>query len=787
MNIPYLKILKYITAVFSVVIILFLSFQWGVSRYLYPFVVNQLQSKVQDASDDMYGLYFDKLYINVASKKLRLHNISIRSNTTQVLQKYEDCELSTHNIFDLKIPTLTFTGIDIYDAIWKQHININNIELDNGTIKLLQLEKQDCSTELLADSCDVEQNSEILEDLHSFFVGDILIKNTKLEYLKVKKGDTLQVATTEDLNAHLTSLEMATPQYMGETFQDLPIKAGNIEFDINGTIVPMPKSRYNLGIGCASFSLDESVLRLNTLQLIPKDGGNKNVQSVEIQEVTLNTSDFFDGDYKAMMKSEEWTIPAVELNEPKIVLTKDTNIDTPTDWKKKEMKSVDFQQILTPKLSTFGIESFNINNASLTVLDAETKEEILTAHPINLSINNFKIDHTLEEQKDKLFYADDFKITAQNFRRKQAKQLNTLTIDYLSLDMVNEQASIKNMALIPDYPKLELGHVVGHRAGWTQLQNVNVSMKGLDINSLLTRGSLNVKKVLVSDASIEAFMDERLRHPSERVLQMPQETLKNLPFNVYIDHIEVKDAKVEYTTYGAVGAKMGLFTLDKLNMNIRNLTNNSWIITDDSKMTLEANTYIMGTGFLKLDFSFPLNSSEYGHTFSGSLSGMDMVDLNPILEVVPARVDEGKIDKITFSAFATDKRSRGKLYMYYKNLKLKLKDKDTGKVGAKQDILSFLADKLFIRNDNPKKGGDFREGIIDFERDESKSIINFWWKSLLTGIVSTVSTKNLINDENSTEEVLGKMQEKKKKKARRKERRKQLRNKIQRLLENPFK
>ncbi|MEZ4886102.1 MAG: hypothetical protein R3E32_15310 [Chitinophagales bacterium] len=786
MNIPYIKIIKYIAVTSALVLLLLFSLQWAISRYLYPFISSQLQSKIQDASDDMYKLHFNKLNINIAAQEILLKDIHIQPNMEQVLQRYGDCTLPTYNIFDLQIPKFTITGIDLYDALWQKHVNINNVQLHEGTIKMLQLEKRNCPSIEVPDSCEVEQPiEEVLTEIQSFFVGDILVKNSKMEYLKVIGQDTLQVAITQNINAHLSDVEMATPQYMGETIQDLPIKASNIQFDINETIVPIPKSKYNLGISCASFSLDESLLKLQSLQLIPKDGGNKNVQSIEIQEITLNTSDFFDGDYKALMRSEQWTIPAVELNEPKIVLKKYNNVEN--DWKKNEMKSIDFQQILTPKLNTFGIESFTINDASLLVLDAENEEELMSINSINLAINNFRVDHSLEDQKDKLFYADDFKITTGNFRRQLPDALSTLTMDQISLDMVNEKADMKKVNLSPNHSKLELGHIVGHRVGWTRIANMDVSMNGLDINSLLSRGTLNVKKILLTNAFIEVFLDERLEHPSERVLPMPQAMLQNLPITTYIDNIEVKDSKIEYTTYGPTASKMGLFTLDKFNANINNITNNSLLITNDTKATLQAEGYVMGTGFLKIDFSFPLNSSEYAHTFSGSLSGMDMTDFNPILEVVPARVDGGKIDKITFSAFATDKRARGKLHLYYNDLKITLKDKETGKVTAKQDIISFFADKLFIRNDNPKRGGKFREGIIDYERDDSKSIINFWWKGILTGIVSTISTKNLINDDNTSAQIMDKMQKRQEKKVRRKERRKQLRTKIQRLLENPFK
>ena len=781
------KILKYTSITIGAFLLLLLLIQWGISRYLSPIVASQLKSKIAETSDGMYKIHFEKLKVNLTGGKLRLKDIHIRPNKNQILQKYEDCELSTHNIFNLKIPRFTIEGIGIYEAVVNKHININQIQLKKAAVQMLQLEKRNCPSIGLEDSTKSEEMKP-LEELQSFFIGKILIEDTKFEYLKLKGEDTLQVAVSHSLNAHLSDLEMAKPQYMGETFQDLPIKASNITFDIYETIVPLPKSPHNLGIARTSFSLDESLLKLQSLQLIPKNGENKNVRSVEIQEIALNTADFFDGDYKALMGAEEWTIPAIELNEPKIVLTKDREIEMPKkDLRNGEVKPIDLQQILTPKFRAFGIESFKINNASLSVLDAESQEELTAVDSIYLFIHNFRIDESLQENTEQLFYADDFKFKVESFWRKLPDARSILSIDQMNLDMVNAKASLKDISVNPVHSKIELGHIVGHRAPWTRLQNTNVFLRDFDLNAFLTKRALNAKKILITDALVETFMDQRLKNvKATKEKFMPQALLQNLPITVTIDNIEVKDSRVEYTAYGAQSTEMAVFTLEDFNANINNLTNNELLITRESKMTLDATTNVMGTGFLKLNFVFPLSSKDHTHTFSGHLSEMNMTDFNSILEIVPARVDEGKINKINFSVVATDKRARGKLQFYYKDLKLKLKDKFTGEVSAKQDIISFFADKLFIRNDNPRRNGNFREGVIDYERDKSKSIINFWWKSILTGILSSVSSKNLVNEDTTSAEVLEKMKKRQKKKARRKERRKQLRSKLQRLLEKPF-
>ena len=57
--------------------------------------------------------------------------------------------------------------------------------------------------------------------------------------------------------------------------------------------------------------------------------------------------------------------------------------------------------------------------------------------------------------------------------------------------------------------------------------------------------------------------------------------------------------------------------------------------------------------------------------------------------------------------------------------------------GLTEWVKSFFANLVMI-NENPKPGADVREGVIDFERDPEKSTFNYWYKSILSGIKSSL-------------------------------------------------
>jgi hypothetical protein len=52
-------------------------------------------------------------------------------------------------------------------------------------------------------------------------------------------------------------------------------------------------------------------------------------------------------------------------------------------------------------------------------------------------------------------------------------------------------------------------------------------------------------------------------------------------------------------------------------------------------------------------------------------------------------------------------------------------------------VLNFAAN-AYVSSDNPTKKGKFTTGIIYFERDKQKSILNFLWKSVFSGLKSTM-------------------------------------------------
>jgi hypothetical protein len=120
---------------------------------------------------------------------------------------------------------------------------------------------------------------------------------------------------------------------------------------------------------------------------------------------------------------------------------------------------------------------------------------------------------------------------------------------------------------------------------------------------------------------------------------------------------------------------------------------------------------------------------------------LDLLQINPMLSnLLPARVESGRIRRLVVpEVMANDDHATGKLLFFYNDLSVSVADEQkTTWSKVKKGVIDFAANDLVLNNDNPTASGKMKTGIIFFNRDKEKGIINFLWKSVLSGLKSTI-------------------------------------------------
>jgi hypothetical protein len=198
---------------------------------------------------------------------------------------------------------------------------------------------------------------------------------------------------------------------------------------------------------------------------------------------------------------------------------------------------------------------------------------------------------------------------------------------------------------------------------------------------------------------------------------------------------------------------------------------------ESGKTLLHAKSNIMGQGSIELVCVMPWKKNA-NYSAHGVVRNLSMTKFNDALEpIANIKVESGRLNDLSFNFYFNNLRSDGEIRMEYKDLKLvslrddkeieeiirknkwSKKDRDDYKVNPfKSFLLNTFIIKRNLDEDDPE---EIKTGTVLFYRNTSKSIFNYLWKSVFSGI------KNAYN----LDKLQAKVQLKKEKKEKRKEKR----------------
>jgi hypothetical protein len=99
-------------------------------------------------------------------------------------------------------------------------------------------------------------------------------------------------------------------------------------------------------------------------------------------------------------------------------------------------------------------------------------------------------------------------------------------------------------------------------------------------------------------------------------------------------------------------------------------------------------------------------------------------------------VTSGTLNKLTFNFDYTDHKATGTVLVNYEDLKVNTLTKE--KEPEKNEVKTFVVNTILKNNKTKNTDKEKRMGVIDFERDRRRAIFHYWWRSVLTGIKSSM-------------------------------------------------
>lgn len=380
------------------------------------------------------------------------------------------------------------------------------------------------------------------------------------------------------------------------------------------------------------------------------------------------------------------------------------------------------------------IENLFVDKLFIDVRDTSTAQSYL------LKDGGFKVFDINIEKQDTLspdsFRQFDF--DAPEFKTVTSDSLYTLSVVEINYSAATNTLRADSFVVQPNYT--EYGFTAQNQF---QTNRIDADISGISFHNFsvadyIKSGNITSSYIEIGELEMQVFKDKRKEF---RHIERPtfQDLIYNYPAVMNIDSIAL-NGNIVYTEHSEKAIEKGSISFNEIDARIYNITNDTIYKTEKAYVELKAKALLMGKGKINLTLKARIFDNQNTFAVNGSLSGMEALELNPILEKSASiTINSGRINTMHFSFSANNTKAAGNMKLLYEGLSFDMMDRQTGETTAfKEQVKSLIANIIVIES-NPVPGEEVRPGIIEYERDTERYIFGYFFRSLLSGIKTSVT------------------------------------------------
>lgn len=373
------------------------------------------------------------------------------------------------------------------------------------------------------------------------------------------------------------------------------------------------------------------------------------------------------------------------------------------------------------------IDRFTIVDGKLDFLNV-SNDTVLKVGKLNGEVLGFLTKPELINQRIP-FAKDSFEIAFENLEAPSGEYED---LDIARVYYDGRELQMQKIAFKTKYSREALSRTLARERDHFDLEIPEVTLSQLLVEYRNDSLFIGAEKGQFNGVDLTVYRDKGL--PDDlREKKLYGQMLRNLPYKLDIDKIDITDARVVYEEEVKSHSEPGILSFEKINGTIKNISN---LVEEKEDVQISLNSQLMGEGELQLDWSFSVHDPNHRFLASGSLGYLNTVRLNKFLEPNLRVGLEGQIQQLYFTISGNQYISNGDVKMRYEDFKFKVLDKDRSKI---KKVLSFIGN-LFVSDGSKADEDGYRYGDIDeVERDNTKSFFNYLWISLQDGILSVLS------------------------------------------------
>lgn len=466
-------------------------------------------------------------------------------------------------------------------------------------------------------------------------------------------------------------------------------------------------------------SLSVSIWQGSIVLVEPKivnKGSHSSKTIIEVELDTVMVDGFGIWNY---LVNDKINVQDVKLRRPKLLYNHNKSIPK-SKYKQSSQKQL--QQDVT-------IERFNIQNAEISVKDFETDSLMFQTENLTANVRAIEMDSATVKKRMPFKY-EGYNISIDSLFYAMGKYEN---LKIATVSITQNEANFMDLKLYTKYSKEEFDRMISIERDHFDVSIAKLTLQdqefGYDKDSIFYFKS---PKTIFETPEMYIYRNKLIADDLTRK-NLYSKMLRELKFDLTLSEVALNNATIVYSEKVNADMGAGQLSFSSMSADIKNISNT---YGESEKTTLDIDAVFIAQTPLKVNWEFDVNDVNDTFIFKVDLGKLPAADLNTFSKPNLKVNLEGELLQTYATVSGDANTSRVDMKVNYEDFKVEVLD---GEAKKKKTVLSAIAN-LFIAKSSDKASDGFREGNKEgIERNYTKSIFNFLWISIKSGLTSVLT------------------------------------------------
>lgn len=361
------------------------------------------------------------------------------------------------------------------------------------------------------------------------------------------------------------------------------------------------------------------------------------------------------------------------------------------------------------------------------------------AFGIEASLGDLRVDRPGAADPTRTFFARETELALDSLQAGLRDGLTGLVTGPVRLSIPSSRSPSREAVLVaerlrwePTVPDAEFFRRLPHRRDRVRLAVARCSVRSLDVGRWLWSGSVTAAAVTLDSLEADVRSDKNL--PPRNVSNRFPLPIPRIGRFLLVDTVRL-DGRVRYAEVPAGRARPGRVSFERLSVAARRVTTDPMLVSREEPTVVEVHGRLFGAVPTAASLRVHRLAPSLGVEFEGGAGPAALEASNAALVPLEGlRIDAGRVDTLWFRVRVEGEAATGSLVAIYRDLRISVRDPETGGSGVVKKLKSLLADWKVKSENLPGEGRPPRSGEIAHRVERTDGLFQIVWGALRSGI-----------------------------------------------------